>query len=103
MGADQIDDRRGGLIQTDPASLDPEERLNKLYALLSAGLGILSLCASILPACGAPMALAGIIFGVLGRRSESRRTALFGMALSIIGLLTAVIYVIFVRIASSPD
>jgi hypothetical protein len=90
-------------MQTDPASLDPEERLNKLYALLSAALGILSLFASILPACGGTMALAGIVLGILGRRSESRKTAVFGIALSIIGLLTAIIYVIFVRIVTAPN
>ena len=31
-------------VQTDPASLDLEERTNKFYALASAALGILSLC-----------------------------------------------------------
>lgn len=88
-------------MQTDPASLDPEERMNKFYALLSAALGILSLCASILPGCGGPTAIGGIIFGILGRRSESRRMATVGIALSIIGLLTTIIYLLFVQIATS--
>lgn len=88
-------------MQSDPSSLDPEERMNKFYALLSAALGILSLFASILPGCGGTMAVGGIIFGVLGRRSESRKTATVGIALSIIGLLTAVIYAVLVQIAAS--
>jgi len=88
-------------MQSDPSSLDPEERMNKFYALLSAALGILSLCASILPGCGGAMAVGGIVFGILGRRSENRRTATVGIALSVIGLLTAIIYVVFVQIATS--
>lgn len=88
-------------MQSDPSSLDPEERMNKLYALLSAALGMLSLFASILPGCGGTMAIGGIIFGILGRRSENRKTAILGIALSIIGLLTAVIYSIFIQVATS--
>lgn len=79
-------------MQTDPASLDPEERMNKFYALLSTGLGILSLCAGLVPVAGTVLGVAGIIFGVLGRRSESKRLAMAGIILSIIGALTAIIY-----------
>jgi hypothetical protein len=79
-------------MQTDPASLDPEERMNKFYALLSTGLGILSLCAGLVPVAGTALGVAGIIFGILGRRSESKRLALAGIILSIIGVLTAIIY-----------
>ncbi|MBI3169415.1 MAG: DUF4190 domain-containing protein [Chloroflexi bacterium] len=79
-------------MQTDPASLDPEERLNKFYALLSAGFGVLSLCAGLIPLAGTVLGIAGIIFGLLGRRSESKRMAIAGIVLSIIGVLTAIIY-----------
>jgi hypothetical protein len=79
-------------MQTDPASLDPEERLNKYYALLSAGLGVLSLCAGLIPIAGTVLGIAGIIFGMLGRRSESKRMATVGIILSIVGVLTAIIY-----------
>jgi hypothetical protein len=79
-------------MQTDPASLDPEERLNKFYALLSSGLGVLSLCAGLIPIAGTVLGIAGIIFGILGRRSESKRLAMAGIILSIVGMLTAVIY-----------
>ncbi len=79
-------------MQTDPASLDPEERLNKFYALFSAGLGILSLCAGLVPMAGTVLGLAGIIFGILGRRSESKRMATAGLIFSLVGLLTALIY-----------
>ena len=87
-------------MQTDPASLDPEERTNKLYALASAALGILSLCGGgLVPIFGSILGILGIILGILGRRSENKRAATFGIALSIIGLLTAIIYSILVYMA----
>jgi len=79
-------------MQTDPASLDPEERLNKFYALLSAALGVLSFCTGLIPVLGTILGIAGIIFGFLGRRSENKRMATAGLVLSIVGALTAVIF-----------
>ena len=79
-------------MQTDPASLDPEERMNKFYALMSAALGVLSLCVGLIPVAGPIFGIAGIVFGFLGRRSESKRMATAGIVLSIIGVLTAIIY-----------
>ena len=93
MGAHQTAfGRRRIIMQTDPSSLDPEERLNKFYALISAALGVLSLCAGLVPIAGTALGIAGIVFGVLGRRSENKRLAVAGIVLSIIGALTAVIY-----------
>lgn len=79
-------------MQTDPASLDPEERFNKFYALLSVALGIFSLCGGLIPALGTLFGILGVIFGRLGRRSENKRIATFGIGLSCIGFLTAIIY-----------
>jgi len=86
-------------MQTDPASLDPEERTNKFYALLSAALGVFSLCGALIPVVGTILGLFGIVLGILGRRSENKRAATMGIALSIIGLLTAIIYSILVYAA----
>ncbi|MCX6060400.1 MAG: hypothetical protein NTW69_19925 [Chloroflexi bacterium] len=86
-------------MQTDPASLDPEERINKLYALTSAALGIISLCGALIPIFGTILGILGIVLGVLGRRSENKRAATVGIALSIIGLLTAVIYSVLLYMA----
>ncbi|NOH03562.1 MAG: DUF4190 domain-containing protein [Chloroflexi bacterium] len=83
-------------MQTDPASLDPEERMNKFYALMSAALGVLSLCVGLVPIAGTVLGIAGIILGILGRRSESKRMATAGIVLSIIGVLTAIIFSILV-------
>lgn len=87
-------------MQIDPASLDPEERTNKFYALASAALGILSLCGALIPVFGTILGILGIVLGVLGRRSENKRAATVGMGLSSIGLLTALIYSILVYMAS---
>jgi hypothetical protein len=87
-------------MQTDPASLDPEERANKFYALASAALGVLSLCGGlVVPILGTILGILGIALGVLGRRSENKRSATVGIALSIIGLLTAVIYSVLLYVA----
>lgn len=83
-------------MQTDPASLDPEERMNKFYALMSAALGVLSLCTGLIPIAGTVLGIMGIIFGILGRRSESKRMAMAGIVLSVIGVMTAVIFSILV-------
>ena len=79
-------------METDPASLDPEERTNKFLALFSASLGLLSLCASLLPICGAGLAILGLITGWLGIKSEYEKVAIAGIILSAVGLLTAILY-----------
>jgi hypothetical protein len=86
-------------METDPASLDPEERNNKFFALASAALGFISLCCGLIPLAGTIVGLLGIVLGVMGRRSENKRAATVGIALSIIGLLTAVIYSVLVYVA----
>ena len=90
-------------MESDPASLDPEERQNRFFALLSAALGLLSLCGGIVPACGAGLALLGLITGWFGRRSENNRIALAGLALSAPGLLIAIVYAFFVYIAGTLE
>lgn len=86
-------------MQTDPASLDPEERSNKFYALASAALGVLSLCGGLVPVLGTILGMLGIVLGVLGRRSENKKAATVGIGLSIIGLLTAIIYSVLLYMA----
>ena len=83
-------------MQTDPASLDPEERLNKFYAIASAALGVLSLCLGLIPILGTVLGILGIILGVLGRKSENKKAATAGIGLSAIGILTAIIYSILI-------
>lgn len=88
-------------MEVDPASLDPEEKMNKFYALFSVGFGLLSLCAAIIPICGGTLALVGIGTGLFGRRSENRTMATVGIGISALGLLIAVIYALFVFVSSN--
>jgi hypothetical protein len=78
--------------EPDYNSLDPEERSNKLFALFSIALGILSLCLALIPGCGMVGSLAGIGFGYFGLRSESKTTSRIGIGLSVVGLLLSIVY-----------
>jgi hypothetical protein len=84
------------MFEVDPSSLDPEERTNKLLAIASAALGLMSLCMAIIPICGGTIAMAGIGLGIFGMRSESRKTAIFGIAVCILGILISIVYAVAV-------
>ncbi len=85
-------------MEVDPASLDPEERTNKILALASAALGVISLCLALVPVCGGSIALAGIGLGLFGMRSESRTTAIVGISICILGILISVVYMIMLSL-----
>lgn len=78
----------------DYTELDPEERANKYWALFSVGLGVISLCAALIPICGSVTSLFGIGLGIFGMRSERRRMAMVGIAISVLGLLISIVYAI---------
>jgi hypothetical protein len=86
-------------MEVDPSTLDPEERTNKTLALASAAVGIISLCLALVPVCGGSIALAGIGLGLFGMRSESRKTAIFGIATNILGILIAIVYMIILAVS----
>jgi len=83
----------------DPNTLDPELRTAKLYALASAALGVISLCAAIIPLCGGTASFLGIGFGLLSLRTENSGVAKAGIGISILGFLISVIYAIFMFIS----
>jgi hypothetical protein len=82
-------------MDIDPESLDPDERMNKLAAIASLALGIVSLFASIVPVCGGGMGLLGIVAGWAGMKSDYHKLGLAGLAVSGLGLLIAITYTIF--------
>jgi hypothetical protein len=88
-------------MEVDPTSLDPEERMNKFYALFSIGFGVISLCAAVIPICGGTLALLGIGTGVFGRRSDSKTMATIGIGISVLGMLIAIVYAVFLFIVSN--
>lgn len=85
-------------MDVDPESLDPELQSAKLYALASAALGLISLCAAIIPICGGIASLLGLIFGRISANVEKSRMATVGMALSALGLLIAIVYFLFLSV-----
>lgn len=87
-------------IEPDYNSLDPEEKINRYLAMGSVALGVLSLCAALVPVCGGSLSLAGIGLGLLGMRADSPRMAQVGIGLSIISLLTAILYGVLVAFSS---
>lgn len=87
-------------IEPDYNSLDPEEKINRYLAMGSVALGVLSLCAALVPVCGGSLSLAGIGLGLLGMRADRPRMAQVGIGLSIISLLTAILYGVLVAFSS---
>jgi hypothetical protein len=83
-------------MDIDPASLDPELRTARFLALASAGLGIMSLCLAIIPACGGLTSVLGVVLGLYSLKTESSGTAKTGVVISGLGILITVVYMLFV-------
>lgn len=60
------------------------------HALASLILGLISIIAWIIPLFGIPIAIIGIIMGVMGRKSSKKGMATAGLVLSIIFLLASI-------------
>jgi hypothetical protein len=86
-------------VDYDPNTLDPELRTAKLYALASAAIGVISLCAAIIPLCGGTASFLGIGFGLLSLRTENSGVAKAGVGISILGLLITIVYAIFLLVS----
>ena len=71
------------------ASPVPGTDSKKGLAIASLVLGIINLCAWFLPICGGPLAIVGIVLGVLGIKSSQRTLAIIGIVLSSLGLIAA--------------
>jgi len=83
------------MLDVDPNALDPELRIAKFLAIASAALGLISLCASIIPACGGIASVLGVVFGLYSLRTEQSKTALAGVVISGLGILVTVVYALF--------
>ena len=82
-------------METDPTSLDPELRYARFFAIASPALGLLSLCMAIIPACGGVLSLLGIILGLASLKTEHSRSAMAGVAMSVLGMLITITYALF--------
>ncbi len=78
----------------DPANLDPELRFARTYAIASAALGVISLCVGLIPICGGVTGILGIVLGLLSLKTENTRTAKAGIAISSLGLLVTLVYIV---------
>ena len=63
---------------SQPATVAGEKEKEKIFAIASLVLGVVSLCGALVPICGLPMALAGLILGFLGLKSSQRTLAIAG-------------------------
>lgn len=82
-------------MDVDPASLDPQLRTARFLAIASPALGLISLCAAIIPVCGGVASLLGIILGLFSLRTERSKSAIAGVVISILGMLIAITYALF--------
>jgi hypothetical protein len=82
-------------MEVDPDSLDPELRTARFFAIASAALGLISLCAAIIPVCGGIAGAAGILLGFFSLKAEKSNTAKAGIVISILGLVITITYSIF--------
>jgi len=82
-------------METDPSSLDPELRNAKFFAIASPALGLISLCVAIIPVCGGVASMLGIILGLASLKTEHSKSAVGGVAISILGMLITITYALF--------
>jgi hypothetical protein len=82
-------------METDPSSLDPELRNAKFFAIASPALGLISLCVAVIPVCGGVASLLGIILGLASLKTEHSKSAVAGVAISILGMLITITYALF--------
>ncbi len=60
----------------------------RIMAIASMGIGVINLCAWLIPICGIPLSLVGLVLGFLGMKDPSQKTfAIIGIALCAIGLI----------------
>jgi hypothetical protein len=74
-----------------PAPVPAPAGDKKGLAIAALVLGILNLCSWFLPICGGPMAIVGIILGILGIKSSQKTLAIVGIVLSALGLLATIV------------
>ena len=70
-------------------ALVPQKDGKDIYAILGLVLGVIDLFAWLLPICGFPLAIAGLVLGFAGLKSNRRTMAIVAIVLSGIGLIAA--------------
>lgn len=96
---DKSDQDRSGLatvsktmgVDNQQVQVDKSDQDRSGLATASKTMGVLSLFAWILPICGFPVAVAGLIMGALGKNSSKAAEARSGTIMSIIGLVLSIV------------
>ena len=91
---------RPSTVKPEPESTNikpmPVQTSDDNFALISLVLGILSLCASIIPICGILFGTIALVLGIKGNSSPQKATmAKIGIALAILGILGSILWAIF--------
>ena len=82
-------------IAPQPASTGTE----KMLAIASLVVGVISLCGVFLPIIGIPLGIVGAVLGFFGRRDAEWKTyASVGIALSIVGVLLSCVPVALISV-----
>ncbi len=74
-----------------PAFAIPSDR--SVLAIASIALGVFSLLFSCVPFCGVPLAIIGLVLGIMGLKTKMRAWSYGGIALNALGILIAVLYI----------
>jgi hypothetical protein len=82
-------------MEVDPSSLDPQLRNARFFAIASPALGLISLCAAIIPVCGGTASVLGIVLGLSSLKTEKSKTAMAGVVISILGMVITITYAMF--------
>lgn len=75
----------------EPAPVTAPSGGKKGLAIAALVLGILNLCSWFIPLCGGPLAIVGIVLGILGIKSSQKTLAIVGIVLSALGLIATIV------------
>lgn len=78
---------------TAPAAVaQPKKDNTDTFAIVGLVISIFNLCAWLLPICGCPMAILGIVFSYMGLKSQKNKTfAMIGLVISILAIIATII------------
>lgn len=87
-----------------PAYGVPQPKDQGGFAIASLVLGIVDLLAWLLPICGLPIGIAGIILGAIGAKSSKRGMAIAGIILCAIAIVLGIVNAVAgIALLSNPD
>jgi len=73
-----------------PAPPAPAAGDRKGFAIAGFVIGILDLCAWLLPICGGPLAVISLVLSILGLKSSQRILAIIGVVLSAVAIVLVI-------------